>query len=158
MLGFEGHEQLFVGQDPLALERHYRVLSNIDFHYGRCWPLDLALWDLAGKILGAPCWKLLGGLSHRVRAYASSGTLRDPAAQADAAERYLAQGFPALKLRFHRGDWRDDVRALEAVRARVGQRASSCWSTATRAGGCPGTPSPPGPSRTRSRWRASSSD
>jgi L-alanine-DL-glutamate epimerase-like enolase superfamily enzyme len=46
MLGFGGHEQLFVGRDPLALERHYRVLSNIDFHYGRCWPLDLALWDL----------------------------------------------------------------------------------------------------------------
>jgi L-alanine-DL-glutamate epimerase-like enolase superfamily enzyme len=122
MLGFEGHEDLFLGHDPLALERHYRVLSSIDFHYGRCWPLDLALWDLAGKILDAPCWKLLGGLSHRVRAYASSGTLRDPSAQADAAERYLAQGFPALKLRFHRGDWRDDVKALEAVRGRVGNR------------------------------------
>jgi L-alanine-DL-glutamate epimerase-like enolase superfamily enzyme len=122
MLGFAGHEGLFVGQDPLALERHFRVLANIDFHYGRCWPLDLALWDLAGKILGQPCWKLLGGLSSRVRAYASSGTLRDPGAQAEAAERYLAQGFPAVKLRFYRGDWREDVRALEAVRARVGAR------------------------------------
>jgi L-alanine-DL-glutamate epimerase-like enolase superfamily enzyme len=122
MIGFQGHEALFVGQDPLALERHYRVLSNIDFHYGRCWPLDLALWDLAGKITGQPCWKLLGGLSNRVRAYASSGTLRDPGAMADAAERYLERGFPALKLRFHRGDWRDDVKALEAVRARVGNR------------------------------------
>jgi L-alanine-DL-glutamate epimerase-like enolase superfamily enzyme len=122
MLGFEGHEELFVGHDPLALERHYRVLSNIDFHYGRCWPLDLALWDLAGKILGQPCWKLLGGLTRRVRAYASSGTLRAPAAQADAAERYLAQGFRAMKLRFHRGDWRDDVAALAAVRSRVGDK------------------------------------
>ena len=65
MLGFAGHENLFIGTDPLALERHFRVLSNIDFHYGRCWPLDLALWDLAGKILGAPCWKLLGGLASR---------------------------------------------------------------------------------------------
>ncbi len=122
MLGFAGHEHLFIGTDPLSLERHFRVLSNIDFHYGRCWPLDLALWDLAGKILGAPCWQLLGGLASRVRTYASSGTLRDPAAQADAAERYLALGFPALKLRFHRGDWREDVRALEAVRSRVGGR------------------------------------
>ena len=120
MLGLEGHEDLFIGRDPLALERHYRVLSNIDFHYGRCWPLDLALWDLAGKILGQPCWKLLGGLASRVRAYASSATLRDPKAQADAAERYLAEGFGAVKLRFHRGDWRNDVRALEAVRERVG--------------------------------------
>ena len=122
MLGFEGHENLFIGQDPLAIERHYRVLSNIDFHYGRCWPLDLALWDLAGKVTGQPCWKLLGGLSNRIRAYASSGTLRDPGAMAEAAERYLSEGFRALKIRFHRGDWREDVKALEAVRARVGGR------------------------------------
>ena len=122
MLGFAGHEHLFIGHDPLAIERHYRVLSHIDFHYGRCWPLDLALWDLAGKITGQPCWKLLGGLSSRVRAYASSGVLRDREAMAEQAERYLARGFKALKIRFHRGDWRDDIRALETVRARVGER------------------------------------
>jgi L-alanine-DL-glutamate epimerase-like enolase superfamily enzyme len=122
MLGFAPHEDLFLGQDPLAIERHFRTLGHISFHYGRCWPLDLALWDLAGKITGQPCWKLLGGLSNSVRAYASSGTLRDPAAMADAAERYLAEGFGALKIRFQRGDWRDDIRALQAVRARVGDR------------------------------------
>jgi L-alanine-DL-glutamate epimerase-like enolase superfamily enzyme len=120
MVGFAGHEHLFIGQDPLALERHFRVLSHIDFHYGRCWPLDLALWDLAGKIAGQPCWRLLGGLSRRVRAYASSGVLRDPGALAEQAERFAAAGFRALKIRFHRGDWRDDVKALEAVRARLG--------------------------------------
>ncbi len=122
MLGFGGHEYLFEGWDPMRMERHYRVLNHLSFHYGRCWPLDLALWDLAGKITGQPCWKLLGGLADRVRTYASSGTLRDPGAMAEAAERYLAAGFPALKIRFQRGDWRDDVRALEAVRARVGDR------------------------------------
>ena len=69
---------------------------NIDFHYGRCWPLDLALWDLAGKITRAALLEAARRpVASRVRAYASSGTLRDPAAQADAAERYLAQGFPA---------------------------------------------------------------
>src|SRR5580698_2194316 len=41
MLGFAGHEHLFVGHDPLAIERHYRTLNHINFHYGRCWPLDL---------------------------------------------------------------------------------------------------------------------
>jgi L-alanine-DL-glutamate epimerase-like enolase superfamily enzyme len=141
MVGFAGHEDLFVGHDALALERHYRVLANIDFHYGRCWPLDLALWDLAGKITGQPCWKLLGGLSGRVRAYASSGTLRDPGAMAACAERMLGAGFAALKIRFHRGDWREDIRALEAVRARIGARLElmvDCnqgwrmpWDTAT---------------------------
>jgi L-alanine-DL-glutamate epimerase-like enolase superfamily enzyme len=122
MVGFDGHEDLFVGEDPLRLERHHTVLSHIDFHYGRCWPLDLALWDLAGKICGQPVWKLLGGRHSRVRAYASSGALRGPSEMADAAERFLAEGFPALKVRFHRGDWREDVAALTAVRARVGDR------------------------------------
>jgi L-alanine-DL-glutamate epimerase-like enolase superfamily enzyme len=122
MLGFQGHEHLFVGWDPLAIERHYRVLSHLNFHYGRSWPLDLALWDLAGKITGQPCWKLLGGLAGRVRAYASSGSLRDPGQMAEAAERYLGQGFTAMKIRFQRGQWRDDIEALAAVRARVGER------------------------------------
>ena len=35
MLGFAGHEQLFLGQDPLAIERHVRVLDALQFHYGR---------------------------------------------------------------------------------------------------------------------------
>ena len=120
MLGFSGHEHLFIGEDALAIERHWRVLNNISFHWGRCWPLDIALWDLAGKITGQPCWKLLGGLAGEIKAYASSGTLRAPEALADAAERYRAQGFSALKIRFHRGDWRHDIKALEAVRKRVG--------------------------------------
>lgn len=126
MLGFAGHEPLFVGEDPLAIERHHRVLSHLNFHYGRCWPLDLALWDLAGKIAGQPCWKLLGGATNRVRAYASSGVLRAPAELADAAERFAGEGFAALKIRFRpqgaRGDWRDDIGALEAVRTRLGDK------------------------------------
>lgn len=127
MKGFEGHEDLFIGEDPRHLERHYEVLSHINFHYGRCWPLDLALWDLSGKITGEPVWRMLGGRSDRVRLYASSGVLRDPPAMADQAERYLDEGFPAMKVRFSsstggRSSWRDDVKALEAIRARVGGR------------------------------------
>jgi L-alanine-DL-glutamate epimerase-like enolase superfamily enzyme len=122
MLGFAGHEHLFIGQDPLALERHYRVLENLGFLYGRCWPLDIALWDLAGKITGQPVWKLLGGLSDRVRAYASSGALRTAEESADMAERVLERGFRALKLRFGRSARRDDIAAVRAVRDRVGDR------------------------------------
>ncbi|WP_299619365.1 mandelate racemase/muconate lactonizing enzyme family protein [Pelagibius sp.] len=122
MLGLAEHEDLFIGQDPRHLERHYEVLSHIQFHYGRCWPMDLALWDLTGKIAGEPVWRLLGGRSERVRAYASSGVLRDSGAMAETAERFAEAGFAAMKIRFHRGDWREDIAALEAVRKRVGQR------------------------------------
>ena len=66
MTGFSGHEHLFVGRDPRDVERHARILDNIQFHYGRCWPLDLALWDLCGKIAGEPVWKLLGGRRDRI--------------------------------------------------------------------------------------------
>ena len=55
-----------------------------------------------------------------MRAYASSGTLRPPEALADLALRYKEQGFAAMKIRFHRGDWRRDIKALEAVRAKLG--------------------------------------
>jgi L-alanine-DL-glutamate epimerase-like enolase superfamily enzyme len=122
MLGLEDNKHLFIGQDPLAIERHYRLIANIGFHYGRCWPLDIALWDLAGKITGQPCWKLLGGLSNKVRGYASSGSLRDDKAMARQARHFLERGYKAMKVRFHRTDWRDDIRALEAIRAEVGDK------------------------------------
>lgn len=120
MLGFEAYADLFIGREALELERHHRVLSHISFHGGRCWPLDAALWDLAGKIGGQPCWRLLGGLSGRIRAYASSGTLRAPAALAEAAVAFAERGFAAMKIRFAGGDWRSGVAALEAARAAVG--------------------------------------
>lgn len=77
MLGFAGHEHLFVGEDPLRLERHFRAISHITFHYGRCWPLDLALWDLAGKAAGKPVYQLLGGATKdRVPVYLTSKNVR----------------------------------------------------------------------------------
>jgi len=127
MLGFDDHEVLFLAQDPLALDRHNKVLSHIDFHYGRCWPLDIALWDLAGKIKDQPIWQLLGGLDPSVPVYASSGALHDPSQLADLATDFLEQGFPAMKIRFRsreNGGWREDIKGLEAVRARVGDRLS----------------------------------
>lgn len=120
MAGFEEHAHLFVGQDPLDIERHHRVLDNLSFHHARYWPLDIALWDLKGKIEGEPVWRLLGGRSDRIRAYASTGVLRAPEALADVAERVVARGFGAMKVRFHRDAWREDVMALAAARGRIG--------------------------------------
>lgn len=120
MRGFEGYKNLFIGKDPRQIETLFRILLNIDFHSCRPWPLDFALWDLYGKIVGEPVWRLLGGRSNRVAAYASSGTLRNPIELSEAAARFQEEGFKALKIRFHRGDWRDDIEALAAVRDVVG--------------------------------------
>jgi L-rhamnonate dehydratase len=127
MVGFEGHEELFVGQDPQQAERHYEVLSHLNFHYGRPWPLDLALWDLNGQITGEPVWRMLGGRSNRVRLYASTGVLRGADAMVDQAQRLAEEGFTAMKVRFTsseggRAGWREDLRVLERIRVALGDR------------------------------------
>ncbi|MDW8326665.1 MAG: mandelate racemase/muconate lactonizing enzyme family protein [Anaerolineales bacterium] len=120
MLGFSGHEHLFIGQDPFAIERHVRLLDNLQFHYGRCWPLEVALWDLMGKISGQPVWKLLGGRSNRVLLYASCGERKPAAERAESARQLKALGYPALKIRFHDPDIRKDIAVVAAVRDAVG--------------------------------------
>ncbi len=120
MPGFAGHEELFVGRDPLDLERHFRIIDNLSFHFGKHWPLDIALWDLAGKIRGKPVWRMLGGEGAPVQAYASLGQRRDLGAVVEAARQAVTRGFKAVKLRFYRADWREDVRVAEAVRSALG--------------------------------------
>ncbi len=120
MLGFAGHEPLFIGQDPFNIERHVRLLDNLQFHYGRMWPLEIALWDLMGQISGQPLWKLLGGRSRRVRAYASTGERLPASERAESARHLRDRGFPALKLRFHAADSRQDLAIVRAVREAVG--------------------------------------
>jgi L-alanine-DL-glutamate epimerase-like enolase superfamily enzyme len=61
MSGFSDFEHLFIGQDPLAIAHHVRVLETIDFHAGRYWPLEVALWDIAGQVEGRPIAELFGG-------------------------------------------------------------------------------------------------
>ncbi|MGH8782133.1 mandelate racemase/muconate lactonizing enzyme family protein [Paraburkholderia sp.] len=120
MYGFDDYRHLFIGTDPLDLARHSAVLDNLSFHAGRLWPLDAALWDLAGKIRGEACWRIAGGRAQKVQAYASSGVHRSPADAARWAEHVAARGFPALKLRFGRPRLADDLAVLAAVRATVG--------------------------------------
>lgn len=134
MLGFAGHESLFIGQDPFNIERHVRLLDNLQFHYGRMWPLEVALWDLMGQISGQPLWKLLGGRSRRVRPYASTGARLPAAERAASGRELMEQGFPALKIRFHAADPWEDLVVAQAVREAVGSEmallvdANQGWS------------------------------
>jgi L-alanine-DL-glutamate epimerase-like enolase superfamily enzyme len=113
-------ERLLVGIDPLRTEVVREVCETVDFHHGRPWTLEAAIWDLAGRALDVPCWQLLGGRSERLVAYASSAELLAPE---DRVARLVAlrdAGVRAVKLRFHHTDWRDDVAVVEAVRDAVG--------------------------------------
>jgi L-alanine-DL-glutamate epimerase-like enolase superfamily enzyme len=121
MDGFEAFEHLFVGQDPLAIARHVRILETIDFHAGRYWPLEAALWDICGKVAGLPVATLMGGSADALPAYASSGMLLSAAARAESAVRLREEGFRALKIRVDPRRLDEGIAAVAATRDAVGE-------------------------------------
>src|ERR671920_1650 len=121
MDGFESFEHLFIGQDPLAIARHVRALETIDFHAGRYWPLEVALWDIAGKVAGLPVATLMGGAADALPAYASCGMLLPAAERAASAIRLRDEGFRALKIRIDPRRLEEGIAAVAATRVAVGE-------------------------------------
>lgn len=113
-------ERLLVGVDPLRTELVREVCETVDLHGGRPWAVEVAVWDAVGKVLGVPLWRLLGGRSPRLLAYASTGELLEAAARVERCLELRERGIRAVKIRFHREDWRDDVAVVAAVRDAVG--------------------------------------
>lgn len=120
MPGLADSAGLFVGQDVFDHERHARVCENLSFHFGRMWPIEVAIWDLAGKIRGEPLWRMLGAEVPRVRVYASTGERIAAEERCESAVRLRDEGFPAMKFRFHADDPADDIAVVRAVREAVG--------------------------------------
>jgi L-alanine-DL-glutamate epimerase-like enolase superfamily enzyme len=82
--------------------------------------VDIALFDLAGKLTGLPCAALLGGFAQRrVRTYASVLQWLPPDDLATAAARHRDAGFTAMKLKVGQSP-SVDRRKVAAVRAAVG--------------------------------------
>jgi L-alanine-DL-glutamate epimerase-like enolase superfamily enzyme len=81
--------------------------------------MDVALWDIGGKAAGVPIAKLLGAYRTRVPAYASSAVLASPAAYAEEAARFKAEGWTAYKIH-PPTDPLVDIEVCRAVRAAVG--------------------------------------
>lgn len=130
---------LLVGQDPFHRERIWQTLKNRQRLHGGILTdrvlcaVDCALWDLAGKALNQPVYKLLGAYRQKVPAYASTmcgdelaGGLDSPEAYAAFASRCRAKGYPAFKLHTWQPpvkgapDPKRDVEACAAVRDAVG--------------------------------------
>ena len=87
------------GQDPLERERLCALWQRSRSTTARAiGAVDVALWDLAGKIAGLPVHRLLGSYRDRVRAYASSAVLSSPEAYGDEAARFKADGWTAYKI------------------------------------------------------------
>ena len=121
LLGRESSERELIFDDMKREIRQYDHMGH--------GPLDIALWDLAGKELGCSIGKLLGAYRKRLPTYASTyhgdheGGLSSPEAFADFAEHCHGLGYPALKIHgWHEGDARKEARNVLTVAKRVGER------------------------------------
>jgi mandelate racemase len=82
---------------------------------------DVAAWDALAIAAGWPLATLIGSSPKRIPAYNSCGLgLMAPREAADEAEKLLARGFRAVKLRLGYPTLEDDLAALHAVKKRVG--------------------------------------
>ena len=120
-----------IGKNALERERIYqdvkralRQMARVGMAY-----VDVALWDIAGKLYDAPIWELLGGHIRPLKCYASTphgdhnGGLDSPEAYADFAEQCLDLGYPAFKIH----GWGDtapapEIATIHAVGQRVGDK------------------------------------
>ncbi len=126
--------KLLMGRDPFDIERNWDICWRSTMHYGRMGitmnaisGVDLAMWDIVGKALGEPVYKLLGGeTKDRIPAYCTGNDI----------EQHVEFGYSKLKLAIPHGpaDGREGMRKnLELVkRARKavgedGEVMLDCW-------------------------------
>jgi L-alanine-DL-glutamate epimerase-like enolase superfamily enzyme len=93
-------QPLLMGQNPLDRERLYHALCQRvrSTTWRAVGAVDVALWDIAGKVAGLPIHRLLGSYRSSVRAYVSSSTLGVKQAYVDQALAMKEAGFTAYKI------------------------------------------------------------
>lgn len=122
---------LVVGQDPLNVETIWHTMYRRSFDYARrgvflagLSAIDVALWDLRGKILGQPVSILMGGRRReKVKVYATGMYFADginlEKALAEEALTYARQGYKAIKMKVGLGV-KEDLKHIRAVRKAIG--------------------------------------
>ena len=118
-----------IGKNPLHRELIYNDVKRAlrKFDKMGMGPIDIALWDLAGKYYNAPIYELLGGWKTKIPAYASTmhgdrnGGLDSPDAYAEFAVSCKNMGYPAFKIHGW-GDYKleEEIQTILKVREAVG--------------------------------------
>lgn len=129
-----------IGKPALQRENAYRSMRQACKHVGEVGigALDVALWDLAGKLHEQPIYALLGGSNQKLPAYASTlggDALPDGLSSADAyadfAEQCHALGYRAYKMHgWTDGDVLRESSMIRAVASRVGDRMRIMYDSA----------------------------
>jgi len=100
-----GLREILIGENPLENERVWQKMHRRTQYFGRTSvtiaamsAVDMALWDLKGKLFKQPIHVLLGGKHHdRILAYASILFGRDGNATRDLARKWTKAGYKAVK-------------------------------------------------------------
>lgn len=101
--------------------------------------VDNALWDLRGKILGQPVYRLLGGFRNRVPAYAAGGYYEDGKGLPELAAEltgFVAAGYRAVKMKVGGAPFPEDVARVRAAHEALGPDiqlmvdANNAWNAA----------------------------
>lgn len=120
---------LYEGQDPADVRAHFAAAwraLNFMGHAGAAMmalaALDTACWDLAAQAAGLPLCRYLGGGRDRVPTYASSGLWIDYSMDEllREAERFLAEGHRAMKMRIGRANPAEDLERVRRLREAIG--------------------------------------
>ncbi len=126
-----------IGQDAARPERLAGVLRDAEVLGSPVYCVEVALWDIAGRIAGLPVSRMWGAHADRVPAYCATGEVRPPERRVEDCRRILDDGFKAVKLRFHSDDPREDIKVVEAIRRELGDRLAILVD-ANQAGVLPG--------------------
>lgn len=122
---------ILIGADPFDIERIWALLYGAmmnrghykGFYIEAISGIDVALWDIMGKALNMPVYKLLGGrVNDRLWAYASSLRFRGRDEILADAQRYLEMGFNAMKIKIGQDphDYQKDIEVVRQIRQAVG--------------------------------------
>src|SRR5438309_237481 len=93
-----------VGEDPLQLDKIFRKIKQFGGHArqgGGVCAIEMALWDIAGKVYSAPIYAMLGGgkFRNKIRIYADTEESKDPRIYAQRMkERKEGMGLTWLKM------------------------------------------------------------
>jgi L-alanine-DL-glutamate epimerase-like enolase superfamily enzyme len=91
-----------LGENPCNVDRLFRKIKQFGGHArqgGGVSGIEMALWDLAGKVYNVPVYQMLGGkFRERIRVYADTDESHDPKVYGERLKKRMEQGFTFLKM------------------------------------------------------------
>lgn len=121
---------MLLGENPFNIEKLWQKMYIQSCHYGRrgviptiISGIDIALYDLIGKVLNRPVYDLLGGIYRdKFKAYASGGMSKAVDDLIAEGKDYFDRGYFGFKVRIGNEDPERDIELIKELRAGVGPK------------------------------------